>query len=301
MNPMAFRTVVISNPAELHAKGGQLQIWGDEKISVPMEDILVLLIESPQVKLSAACSSILAEHDVMTIFCDNTHHPSAYLCAYLPHSRQAQMAQVQFDISLPLRKRIWQRIIVQKILNQAACLDYASCENADLLRQYADEVLSGDSKNREGAAARKYFPSMFDGLLRCEDSEVNDALNYGYSIVRAAIARSLTAHGLYPPIGIHHKSEFNNFNLADDLIEPFRPFVDIFVKAEMPESCFLSKADRLRLVSVLHNTCQIDGNKTTIASGIELEVTSFIKALREKDSAVLKLPVFVELNSMVLR
>lgn len=301
MIKMAFRTVVISNPAELHAKKGQLQIWGEEKVSVPMEDILVLVVESPQVKLSAACAAILADHDVMTVFCNKSHHPAAYLSSYLSHSRQPQMAQLQFGISAPLKKRLWQKVIIQKIRNQAECLDYASCENGDLLKRYADEVLSGDTKNREGAAARRYFPSLFDGLLRSDESEVNDALNYGYSIVRAAIARSLIAHGLYPPIGIHHRSEFNNFNLADDLIEPFRPFVDIFVKAEMPESAFLSKNDRLRLVSVLHNICRVNECSMTIASGIEIAVTTFVKALREKDASVLQLPVFVELDSLTLR
>lgn len=292
---MAFRTVTISTPAELHAKGGQLQIWRDDKISVPMEDIAVLVIESPRVKMSAACLAILSEHDVMTIFCGDDHQPSAYLCPYLPHSRQAKMAQKQFGMSLPLRKRLWQKIVKQKIDNQANALDYVSCEKADKLREHAEAVASGDTNNREGQAARIYFPNMFDGLNRRDDSEINSALNYGYAVVRAAIARSLTAHGLYPPLGIHHKSEFNNFNLADDLIEPLRPFVDVLVKAYPPENVFLSKEDRERLLSILHFGCFANGKNMSILSGIEVMVSSFISAINGKDASLLVLPQFLEL------
>jgi CRISPR-associated protein Cas1 len=163
-------------------------------------------------------------------FCDRQHLPAAQLLALNQFHRKKKLLFAQFEIGKPLQKQLWQEIVKQKILNQAACLRLCHKEGADELEDMAASVRSGDSGNVEAVAAARYFPNLFGaGFTRSEECLENAALNYGYAIIRGSIARNLVMHGLEPCIGLHHHSELNPFNLADDLIEPYRPLVDLFV------------------------------------------------------------------------
>lgn len=227
---MEFRNIFLANPARLSVCRNQLVIEQAEKYTVPLEDISALLIESCQVVLTAGAVSALAEHGVTVFFCDEKHLPSCQLLPVNQYCRQRKLLMAQCALSKPLQKQLWQRIVVSKIRNQARCLELARRQGADALRKLAGEVLSDDSTNREATAAALYFPALFgEGFFRGGDDPRNAALNYGYAILRGSIARNLVVHGLEPCIGIHHRSELNNFNLADDLIEPFRPLVDLYV------------------------------------------------------------------------
>lgn len=227
---MEFRNIVIANPARLSIRHRQLCIAQEEEVLIPIEDICTLMLESQQVQISAAALETLAVHGVTVFFCDRQHLPSAQLLPIHQFHRKKKLLFAQFSLGKPLQKQLWQTIVRQKIQNQAACLRLAGRQGEELLSEMANHVRSGDSKNTEAAAAARYFPLLFGpGFTRGDDCLENAALNYGYAILRGCIARNLVMHGLEPCIGLHHHSELNQFNLADDLLEPYRPLVDLFV------------------------------------------------------------------------
>lgn len=186
--------------------------------------------------MTVRAASALAEHGVTVLLCDEKHLPCAQVLPIDQYCRQRKLLMAQCEMGKPLKKQFWQQIVVQKIRNQASCLRLSGRDGWEELRQIAGKVLSDDSDNREAVAAALYFPALFgDGFSRGADDPRNAALNYGYAILRACIARNLVVHGLEPCIGLHHRSELNNFNLADDLIEPFRPVVDLYVAENFSE------------------------------------------------------------------
>jgi CRISPR-associated protein Cas1 len=227
---MEFRNIVISNPAKLSIRHGQLCIAQEQEILIPVEDICTLMLESSQIQISAVALETLAVQGVTVFFCDRQHLPSAQVLPINQFHRKKKLLFAQFQIGKPLQKQLWQEIVKQKIRNQASCLRLCHKDGADELESMADSVRSGDPDNMEAVAAAYYFPKLFgQGFTRGEDCLENAALNYGYAIIRGSIARNLVMHGLEPCIGLHHHSELNPFNLADDLIEPYRPLVDFFV------------------------------------------------------------------------
>lgn len=233
---MEYRNIFLANPARLSVQREQLVIEQAEKFTVPLEDISAVLIESQQVQMTVRAAAALAEHGVTVLFCDEKHLPCAQVLPIDQYCRQRKLLMAQCGMGKPLKKQLWQQIVVQKIRNQASCLRLSGRDGWEELRQIAGKVLSDDSDNREAVAAALYFPALFgDGFSRGADDPRNAALNYGYAILRACIARNLVVHGLEPCIGLHHRSELNNFNLADDLIEPFRPIVDLYVARNFSE------------------------------------------------------------------
>lgn len=234
---MEFRNIFIANPARLSLTRCQLVIEQIEKYTVPLEDISSVLIESPQVQITAAAAAAMADHGITVFFCDEKHLPNCQILPVNQYCRQRKLLMAQCDIGKPLQKQLWQQIVVRKIQNQAKCLQFLSREQSGTLFDIAHSVLSGDRDNREAVAATIYFPALFGyGFSRGSEDVRNSALNYGYAILRGSIARNLVMHGLEPCIGLHHRSELNNFNLADDIIEPFRPVVDLFVATYVHES-----------------------------------------------------------------
>lgn len=285
---MAFRTVVIANEAEIHVQAGQLVVLQDERVVIPTEDIAVLVLEHPRIHLSAAALSLLAAQGVATAVCNDRHMPTGILLSNNQHSRQLAATRWQMDATLPQKKRLWQQLVRAKILNQAACLEALERPGAQRLREYADRVQSGDSGNLEATAARYYFPRLMPGVGRHSGEGPDGALDYGYAILRAAVARSLVAHGLYPPLGIAHDGQLNAFNLADDILEPFRPFVDLLA---LQHDCRVDTVvGRSVLIGVLNEPCAIDGRCHSILTAIEETTTSFVRALARKDFKHLRVP-----------
>ena len=293
---MAWRTVVISNPARLKIENDQLLIIQDEAVGLPVEDIAVLVLESHEVLLSAALLNRLAEKDVMLLVCDGKHLPSMAGVPSAGHSRLAGVQRMQLETSVPFRKRCWQAIVKQKIANQAACLTILGKPDAEKVGCLVERVGSGDPTNVESSAAREHFRRAFgEFFIRGADDPVNSALNYGYAVVRAAVARALAFHGFLPAHGIHHHSELNHFNLADDFIEPFRPVVDLCV-AGMTFREELEKQHRETLVSLLHCEMLIDGARQQVLRAVEITAGSFLAACRQKDPQLLKLPSLLPLK-----
>ncbi len=291
---MAFRTVVISNEADLHIRSGQLVAIQDQTVWIPLEDIAVLVLESPRIRVSSAALSRMVDQGVAVAVCDERHLPTGILLPHCRHSRQLAATRLQFAASLPLKKRLWQRVVVAKVKNQASCLDALGVPGSERLREYASRVLSGDSSGVEASAARYYFPRMMPGATRHSGSSQDRALDYGYAILRAAVARALVGHGLFPAMGIHHDAQLNAFNLADDLLEPFRPFVDL--KVVRDDLDVNEPDDRAALVSILHEPCLIGDRSHNMLTAVDAVAASLHRALARKDWRELAQPTLRALS-----
>lgn len=230
---MEFRNIIVSNPARLSLRHGQLCIAQEQEILIPLEDICTLMLESRQALITSAALEALAVQGVTVFLCDAQHLPSAQLLAFNQFSRKKKLLRAQIELGKPLQKQLWQAIVRQKIHNQAACLRLMGRDGAENLEELAEGVRSGDTKNTEAVAAAAYFPALFGtGFTRGTDCLENAMLNYGYAILRGSIARNLVMHGLEPCLGLFHRNDLNSFNLADDLIEPYRPLVDLLVASQ---------------------------------------------------------------------
>lgn len=259
---MSWRNLLVASPAALSLKSGQVVCkYADGKsLSVPLEDIVSITLESPRATVTAPLLGAMAAQGVSLISCDDSHMPNGVLLPLGTHSRALAVFKRQIGWTMPFKKRLWQRIVRQKIINQYQLLQRRGTSDKALLR-LAEQVTPGDGNNREAQAARRYFARLFTDFRRGDSDRKNAALNYGYAIVRALVARELAHFGFHPALGIFHHSELNAFNLADDLLEPFRPLVDGWVCAALPDSTHtrLSLADRTMLTQTLQLSCTIDG------------------------------------------
>lgn len=291
---MAWRSLLISQPARLTIKNRQLLLEQEAGLSasVPLEDIAVVVLETPQATITSALLAEFAAHDVAVITCDAAHHPNGVLLPFLSHSRTFKVMKRQLALTRPQKKRAWQGVVQQKLRNQATCLDQFTTERGRFLREQAERVGSGDPENREGSGARYYFGELF-GRNFSREQEVwqNSALNYGYAIIRAAIARSLVCHGFLPAFGLHHHSQLNAFNLADDFIEPLRPVVDLWVRTQIVASGQLSNADKAALLQILYCDVIMPSGKMNVLSAIDHMVQAFGRFCIKGDYSKLAWPV----------
>lgn len=294
---MGWRSVLISQPGYLKLKDQALSVeQQDGDVRIPLEDIAVLLLDNPQITLTEPLLSSCAEHQIAVITTGANHHPNGVLLPYSPHSRSLKVLRQQMALSQPRRKRLWQTLVQQKILNQAAVLrQFDQSSMAERLESLARQVKSGDSGNLEAVAAQLYFPALLGkGFTRQQDSFINALMNYGYAVIRAALAKHLVAYGFLTPLGLHHCSEQNAFNLADDLIEPFRPLVDAHCLTLLPAEqkdqgeIEMNRAHKAMLVGLLHQdvgTLDIHGELThrTVLAACEALVISLVQRLSDQD------------------
>ena len=295
---MAFRNIIIENPAQLSLKNKQLIIKTDSEHSLAVEDISALLIESRASTITAAALSYLGQSGCAVFICDEKHMPCAVLEPFAQHSRALGVLKTQLEATEPLKKRLWQSIVIAKITNQAKCLSLCGKdEDAAVLMRMSENVRSGDPDNVEALAAQRYFPALFDdGFSRGSDCAINSALNYGYAIIRGSVARHLAAYGFVPALGLHHKSTLNSFNLADDIMEPFRPVVDLLVYSLITEDdCELTP----RLKRLLFNSLNLDilsgGQHHSVSYAVERLVQSLSRSFFD-GKAALCLPELIEMR-----
>ena len=290
---MSWRIVSVSKRSYLSLSNNNLKIkQGEEEYTVPLEDIGTLLIEDQSVTMSAALLDACIKHKIAAFICDEKHIPSGILLGYQQHSRQSKVLFDQVSWTEPFKKRSWQNVIKQKITNQKSVLEKIKGNGYPSLESYIQSVKSGDPLNREATAARLYFSELFPvDCTRGSEHILNSALNYGYAILRGAIARSLVSYGFLSSLGIQHRNELNNFALADDFIEPYRPCVDYFVFTQIPkEEFFLTKEMRNNLVSILTHHVQLDGKRQNIMRAMEVTAQSLTTATNAKDPNLLLLP-----------
>lgn len=279
----------------LSLKHGHLVVRQRETVEIPLEDIAVVVVESERTVVTAALLSELAERGVPLFTCGKSHIPCGVFLPYQQHSRFLKVLKCQMEQTLPFRKNCWRAIVKQKIKNQAVCLDMLGKRGGDELRAIASDVRSGDSDNRESAAARLYFDIYMPDTTRQEDNAVNASLNYGYSIMRGAVARALTAYGFLCAVGLHHKNELNSFNLADDFMEVLRPVVDLWTARNIAEGSLFTKKERAELAALLGAYMTINFERQKILRAIEIMCASFSTASASGDASVLKLPELTEM------
>lgn len=237
---MLKRTLLFSNPYHLNSRNKQLVVNNKEtgqEQTVPIEDIGFIVFEHPQITFTQSVMQLLAENNTAVIFCNNRYMPSSMLLHLNTNQVQAELFKNQINAGAALKNQLWKQTIQVKIANQAALLKNEKSPHKDLLR-LAKNVKSADKENIEGWAARLYWPRLLGKNFRRtrEGAAPNNLLNYGYAILRAATARALSGSGLLPTLGIFHRNRYNAFALADDIMEPYRPYVDWIVMKIIKEN-----------------------------------------------------------------
>lgn len=295
---MSFRNIYIENPARLSIKDKQLVVSQSEDYTIPVSDIQSLVIDNLQTTLTAPALSFLAENQVAVFICDQRHMPCAVLTPLGNYSRKLQALNYQLSTTKRFKDRIWQKIIKQKIANQATCLKINGKPKVPELEHLSKQVIEGDRAYCESAAARLYFINLYgEGFSRRVDNVQNAAMNYGYAIIRGVIARDICSYGYEPSLGVFHSNELNAFNLADDLIEPYRPYVDLWVSKNIleDERYFLPK-HRRSLVSLLFTEVEIGGEFYSLTNAVRKTVSSFSSCCRVNSTKFLELPKLIMLK-----
>lgn len=283
---MIKKTLYFGNPAYLSLRNSQLVIRLPELLAVkepteeirqasevtkPIEDIGVVILDNRQITLTQALLSALLDNNCAIITCDEHSMPTGLMLPLYGNSIQNERFREQLDASVPLRKQLWQQTIQQKILNQAMALQHCTGEAHDCMRVWSKDVRSGDPDNLEARAAayywRNFFPMFPDFVRSRERTCPNSLLNFGYAILRSIIARSLVSSGLLPTLGIHHHNRYNAYCLADDIMEPYRPFVDRLVYTIILKhgtDVELNKQVKFELLSVPSLDVNIAGHKSPL-------------------------------------
>jgi CRISPR-associated protein Cas1 len=292
---VAWRGLHISRRTYLSLADNQIVAKQEEaETRIPIEDIAWIVLDSPQVTLSTALIAACMDAGVVVITTDNTHTPSGMTLPFHRHHRQAEIADLQVNLSMPLKKRLWQALVRMKIDNQASNL-IACGRDAMALRAMVHLVRSGDPDNTEARAARSYWPRLFIDFIREDATDKRNALlNYGYAIVRSAVARALVAAGFIPALGLNHASITNAFNLADDMVEPFRPFVDRQVWTLTAQGTInkgeTTVEERRTLASLLTATATFGAETVSLLTATEQAAESLVRAMQTGSAAVLQVP-----------
>lgn len=284
---MGYRQVVIKKSNKIRLHDNNLVVINSEKErKIPLEDINFIILEDNSTVITARLLSEISKYYISLIICDEKYEPASIMLSYNNHYKQLETFSLQLNSSNDLKSKLWQSIVKKKIENEIVILEMSTCDDVTInkLKQYHSEVEENDVTNREGLAAKIYFRSIFGSqFIRFYDDGINSALNYGYTIIKSCILRTLVKFGLNSFIGIHHHSKTNNFNLAFDLIEPYRSIVDLYVYNNQDSITFPLPFDtRKELINLLNYEVISNNSHCTLEYSIELLVKSYIKSLESK-------------------
>jgi len=307
---MIKRTLHFSNPAYLSLKDNQLSIdlpqlkvlgEKESKKSVPIEDIGIILLDHKQITITHSCIAALLQNNAVLITCDDSHHPTGMMLPLDGHDTQSERFRYQIDASLPLKKQLWQQTVQAKILNQAAVLAERGVPYDNML-YWAKSVRSGDPDNYEGRAAAYYwknvFPKKIEFFRGREGDPPNNLLNYGYAILRAITARGLVSSGLLPTLGIHHRNKYNAYCLADDIMEPYRPYVDQIVLGIIDRGenfLELSTSIKQQLLGVATVDVKFEKGRSPLMVGMQTTTASLAKCY-ENTARKINYPIISQLE-----
>jgi len=293
---MIKRTLYFGNPAYLKTNNEQLVIEmhdSGETKQVPIEDIGLLILDHQQITITQALIAKLLANNTALITCDNTHHPTGLLLNLDGHTLQSQKHQAQLEATVPLKKQLWQQTVSAKISNQAAMLAFRREENKTLLN-LAAVVKSGDSENAEAQAAAYYWKRVFPDFLAFRRERYgpppNNLLNYGYAILRALVARSIVVSGMLPTLGIHHRNQYNAYCLADDIMEPYRPYVDYTVYQIIRSngsSLEITPSMKKALLEVPAMDTMLEGKKSPLMNAVQRTTASLAKCFEGSTRKIL--------------
>lgn len=297
---MGYRNIFIVNGSNISTENEQLILTSGECRSIPIEDINSVVVDNLQTSISSAALSKLSEYGATVIITDKSHLPKTVLLPANGYCRQLKILNLQINASKVFYKQLWKSIITAKIRNQAEVLKLSNIPEWTVISDYANRVKSGDADNVEAVAAHKYFRLLFgDDFSRNGGNLINSHLNYGYAVIRSCIAKQLCVSGFEPCLGIFHHNQLNNFNLADDLIEPFRPIVDLFAKQNTKERSpydDFTLSDRAGLINLLNADVLIEGKKYALSYAIELTISALANKYKDND-ADFNLPKIIPLKN----
>ena len=284
---MIKQTLYFGNPAYLSLKDRQLVIRlpdNNQSVTRPIEDIGVVIIDNKQITLTSGLIEALLANNCALITCDSSHLPVGLMLPLCGNTTQSERFRHQLSASLPLKKQLWQQTISQKIANQAQVLKECFGVEVGNMLSWSKNVKSGDSDNLEARAAAYYWRNMFDDedvFIRDREGEPpNNLLNYGYAILRAIVARGLVGSGLLPTLGIHHHNRYNAYCLADDIMEPYRPYVDelvVNIRKEFDNTDFLDKEIKKRLLSIPTIEVRINNHRRPLMVAVTETTASLYK------------------------
>lgn len=281
---MSFRTVVITKQSKISYKNRFLVVKqdSDEKY-IHLSEIDTIIVDSISVSISAYLLKELADNKINIIFCDEKHNPFGELSSYYSKHNSSKMIKEQISWKDKDKNILWSEIVKNKIINQALLLKKIKSDKSQLLISYIDEVTTGDKTNREGHAAKVYFNALFgNNFVRNNDDKINAALNYGYAILLSTINKEVISNGYLTQLGIHHKNEFNEFNLTCDIMEPFRVIIDNFVYYNQERE--LDTNYKLDIVNIFNNTYKYNGKKYTLKDIIKMFVKSTLNSINNIES-----------------
>jgi len=279
---MIKQTLYFGNPTYLKLKNKQLHIVvksddEEKQVTRSIEDLGVIILDNSQITITHNAIKALQNNKTAIISCDDNHMPNSLMLPLEGHTEQSERFRYQIEATQPLKKNLWQQTVIAKINNQKTVLELLGrpSKRLDIL---AHRVQSGDNTNIEGQAAAYYWSQYLDGFLRDRYGEPpNNLLNYGYAILRSLVARALVSSGLIPTLGIHHKNKYNAYCLADDIMEPFRPFVDVMaydLYSNHGESTFLSKESKQKLLSIATVDAFFGKKKSPLMVGLQITTAS---------------------------
>src|SRR5690554_3147724 len=281
---MLKRTIYIGNASYLKLKDNRLTIEDPStkeiKGSIPIEDIGFVVLDHYQITISQQLIIALQQNNVALISCDETHLPLGLMLPISGHVEHSERLKYQINCSEPLRKQLWKQTVEAKIYQQKEVLRKRNIAHASLLK-YMNEVKSGDSTNMEGIAAQYYWSQLFDDFTRERKGDApNNFLNFGYAVLRSMVARALVSSGLHPTIGIFHRNKYNAYCLADDIMEPYRPYVDGLVVdwINNPESThILDKPAKAHLLQLATKDVYINGLQRPLMTALSITTSSLCK------------------------
>lgn len=284
---MSWRIVVISNRAKLECRMNYLICRGEEEKRIHLSEISTVIVETTAVSITAALIIELAKRKIKLIFCDEKRSPYCDCMPFYNAYNTSGCVKEQASWSDANKKNVWTSVVYNKILNQYIFLNELKLNECELLKSYLSEIELDDVTNREGHAAKVYFNALYGQMFKRGNSDaVNSAMNYGYAIILSAFNREIVSQGYITQLGIFHCSEFNQYNLSCDLMEPYRILVDRVVYSNMND--VFDSEFKHKLISILSCQVIIDNKKEYLQNAIRIYVTSIFNALREGDIAVIK-------------
>ena len=281
---MSFRTVVITKQSKISYKNKFLVVKqdNDEKY-VHLSEIDTIIVDSISVSISAYLLKELSDNKINIIFCDEKHNPFGELSSYYSRHNTSKKIKEQIAWKQSDKDKLWSKLVRNKIVNQAMLLRKINSEKFELVLSYADEVVNGDKTNREGHSAKVYFNALFGmDFVRNESDDINAALNYGYAILLSTINKEIVSNGYLTQLGVHHKNEFNEFNLTCDLMEPFRVIIDNFVYFNQGRK--LDTNYKLDIVNIFNNTYKYQGKNYVLKDIIKMFVKNTLSSVEYLDS-----------------
>lgn len=280
---MSFRTVVITKQSKISYKNRFLVVKQDsEEKYIHLSEIDTIIVDSISVSISAYLLKELSDNKINIIFCDEKHNPFGEIASYYSRHNTSKKIKEQIVWRKVDRDLMWTKIIENKIVNQATLLKKIGSDKSELVMSYANEVKIGDKTNREGHAAKVYFNALFGkSFVRNADDNINAALNYGYAILLSTINKEVVANGYLTQLGIHHKNEFNEFNLTCDLMEPFRVIIDNFIYYNKDRK--LDTDYKMDIVNIFNNTYKYLNKNYTLKDIIKIHIKKALEAIGDEE------------------